>query len=135
MLQPSVINYDKKDVDQLAKAVMVMRNCSFSHNKATDSAGALLTCGRDDYGYGFLGHGEGVTPLAVPTPVPSLQGVKIRSVAVGDHHTLALGQGGVYSFGPGRFGRLGRCYYTRYGWRCLGRRGSSEGRSLNGQRQ
>ena len=70
-----------------------------------DAAGALLTCGaadpdNDGAAPGVLGHGEGVTRLAVPTPVPSLQSVRIRSVSAGMFHTLAVSDAGAaFSFG------------------------------------
>ena len=78
------------------------------HSAFVDAGGQLLTCGRDDAGWGVLGQGEGVQESAVPRAVAGLGGVRIRTVAAGSHHTLACSDEGVaYSFGYGGQGRLG----------------------------
>jgi alpha-tubulin suppressor-like RCC1 family protein len=71
------------------------RNRSFF----VDANGALLTCGREEEGeVGLLGLREGTsqTPFtaAVPTPVPSMAGVRVRAVACHDHCNLALSEAG-----------------------------------------
>ena len=44
----------------------------------------------------------------MPTPVPSLQGIRLRSVSASDFHSLALSdQGVVFSFGSSGEGALG----------------------------
>lgn len=78
-----------------------------THAVFVDSSGCLLTSGFDIEEAGVLGHGSGVTRLEVPTAVPALMGVCIRSISVGDYHTLALTQAGaVFSFGAGDYGKV-----------------------------
>ena len=46
--------------------------------------------------------------LLVPTPVPSLAGVRVSSVAAAEYHSLVLTEAGAtLSFGSGDLGRLG----------------------------
>jgi len=76
----------------------------------------LLTCGTENSGAGelLLGQdwGADVDPdelhaIGSPTPVPSMQGIRIVSV-VASWHCLALSaEGEVYSWGDGRHGSLG----------------------------
>ena len=78
--------------------------------------GQLNTCGTEtadvEDALGLLGHGIGETRLpmrlAHPTPVPSLQDVRVRSVSASERHTLVLSAAGaVFSFGVGYYGQLG----------------------------
>jgi len=79
-----------------------------------DTAGRLLTCGRD---LDSTGLGHALDPAAdptlcreigPPTPVPSMQGRRIVSVATSNGHCLALSiEGDVYSWGGGSYGALG----------------------------
>ena len=79
-----------------------------THSAFVDAGGQLLTCGTDGGGACVLGQGEGVEESAVPRAVVGLGDVRMRTVAVGDHHTLACSdEGVVYSFGLGDEGRLG----------------------------
>ena len=85
-----------------------MASIGSSHSVFVDAGGNLLTCGIDPVGEGYLGQGEGVEESAVPRAVVGLGDVRMRTVAVGDHHTLACSdEGVVYSFGFGQEGRLG----------------------------
>ena len=79
------------------------------HSVFIDTHGQLLTCGTaHDSFTGILGHGPSLMTLAVPTPVPSLVGVRVASISAGSSHSLVLNEAGeVLSFGIGRFGRLG----------------------------
>jgi len=83
-----------------------------------DAEGRLLTCGSENTqegGQHLLGHGWGadVDPdelrsIGPPTLVPSMQGMRIVSVAASDWHCLALSrEGEVYSWGDGIDGSLG----------------------------
>jgi len=77
----------------------------------------LLTCGTENSGAGelLLGHdwGADIDPnelraIGSPTPVPSMQGIRIVSVATSCEHCLALSaEGEVYSWGDGTNGSLG----------------------------
>ena len=78
--------------------------------------GQLLTCGKDiDSSDLWAGasHGQasvlgGHVASLVPSVVAGLDGVRIHTVAAGDHHTLACSRAGaVYSFGTGMWGKLG----------------------------
>jgi E3 ubiquitin-protein ligase HERC1 len=69
-----------------------------------DSKGRLLACG---YG-AALGHGGATAIFSEPTPVAAITGVRVRSVAAGCNHSLALGwDGRVYSWGLNDRGQLG----------------------------
>jgi len=86
-----------------------------------DTEGRLLTCGIENVQQPnthpslLLGHdwGPDVNPdeprcIGPPTPVPSMQGRRIVSVAAGGWHCLALSrEGEVYSWGDGAYGSLG----------------------------
>jgi len=84
------------------------------HSMFVDTRGRLLTCGRDGRARVFLGHFLD-DPSAIcrnqmgpPTPVLSMQGRRIVSVASSDKCCLALSADGeVYSWGDGAFGSLG----------------------------
>jgi hypothetical protein len=74
------------------------------HSLFLDVAGRLLTCGRG----AAAGHGDADAIYSNPTPVTALAGVRVRSVAVGSRHSLALGwDGRVYSWGNNFCGELG----------------------------
>jgi len=87
----------------------------FDHSMFVDKGGRLLTCGSDHCIMPLLGHA--VDPAAdpsirrdigPPTPVPSMQGRRMVSVATGNYHCLALSaEGEVYSWGSGNFHALG----------------------------
>jgi alpha-tubulin suppressor-like RCC1 family protein len=70
-----------------------------------DANGALLACGREDEGgVGLLGVRGGDSQTAfeavVPTPVPSMAGVRIRAVSCHDDCNLALSEAGqVFAWG------------------------------------
>jgi len=87
--------------------------CGELHSAFIDAEGRLLTCGGvreedDPWNPAALGHGEGVTRLEVPTIIPALSGVRIRSVAASSDHTLAVAADGrAFSWGDGDNGRLG----------------------------
>jgi alpha-tubulin suppressor-like RCC1 family protein len=76
------------------------------HSFFWDAAGRLLACGKS------ATIGNGVAFLSSiyfdPTPVAALAGVRVRSVASGEDHCLALcSDGRVYSWGSNQFGQLG----------------------------
>ena len=94
------------------------------HSVFIDGEGRLSSCGNeavegeedeendedDEEEFpGLLGHGEGVTRLNTPTRLPSpLGGERAVSVSAGDAHSFAItGDGAVWSWGWGRFGKLG----------------------------
>jgi len=83
-----------------------------------DAEGRLLTCGSGDPQEGgqlLLGHGWGADDdpgesrsIGPPTLVPSMQDMRIVSVAASDWHCLALSsEGEVYTWGDGDGGALG----------------------------
>jgi len=85
------------------------------HSIFVDKGGRLLTCGRDLDSTRLLGHAldPAADPtlcreIGPPTPVPSMQGRHIVSVATSNEHCLALSvEGEVYSWGVGDGGALG----------------------------
>jgi alpha-tubulin suppressor-like RCC1 family protein len=76
-----------------------------SYGLFADAAGRLLACGA---GGETMGHGEGDREHFYPTPVAAMTGVRVRSVATGADHSLALGwDNRVYSWGYDAEGQLG----------------------------
>ena len=57
---------------------------------------------------GLLGHGESIERLETPRPVPALVGIRVRTVAAAEYHSVAVTAGGsALSWGYGGLGRLG----------------------------
>jgi alpha-tubulin suppressor-like RCC1 family protein len=76
------------------------------HSLFLDAAGRLLTCGTG----AAVGHGYGERDVSfcAPTPVAVMAEVRLRSVAAGTDHSLALGwDGRVFSWGRNHQGQLG----------------------------
>jgi alpha-tubulin suppressor-like RCC1 family protein len=74
------------------------------HSQFVDGAGRLLACGKG----AAAGHGDAEETIFLPTPVFAMAGVRMRSVAAGYHHSLALSMDGrVYSWGANKSGHLG----------------------------
>jgi len=75
------------------------------HSMALTSAGAVSTCGRNNFGQ--LGNGtttDSSTPVAVTLP----GGATATAIAASEYHSLALSSGGtVYAWGHNAFGQLG----------------------------
>jgi hypothetical protein len=70
-----------------------------------DPSGRLLPCGTG----ASVGHGDEDVVHVEPAPVASLSDVRVRSVAAGSYHSLALGwDGRVYSWGGNYVGQLGQ---------------------------
>jgi alpha-tubulin suppressor-like RCC1 family protein len=69
-----------------------------------DAAGRLLACGEG----AAVGHGDEAVKYSRPTPVIAMAGLRMRSVAAGACHSLALGwDGRVYPWGIHEQGQLG----------------------------
>jgi alpha-tubulin suppressor-like RCC1 family protein len=69
-----------------------------------DSGGRLLSCGEG----AAVGHGATEVKYFLPTLVTAMAGVRVRSVAAGKSHSLALTwEGRVYSWGGNENGQLG----------------------------
>ena len=75
-----------------------------AHTAVLTTCGRLFTFGCGECGQ--LGHGNTETQL-LPRTVEALAGVRVRSVAVGGNHTVAITDDGVYTFGNGDAGKLG----------------------------
>jgi hypothetical protein len=68
----------------------------WTHNRLVDAAGRLLSCGTG----AVVGHRNVEVNHSVPTPVAAMAGVRVRGVAAGRDHSLALAwDGRVYSWG------------------------------------
>jgi hypothetical protein len=65
------------------------------HTLFVDAAGQLLACGTG----AAVGHGDENAVFSVPTPVAAMAAVRVRSVAAGCWHSLALGWDGRCSHG------------------------------------
>jgi hypothetical protein len=76
----------------------------FEHSLFVDAAGRLLSCGARV----SAGHADSPGNTCDPTSVAAMAGVRVRSVAAGYEHSLALADDGrVYSWGQNRYGQLG----------------------------
>jgi hypothetical protein len=74
------------------------------HSICVDAEGRLLVCGKG----APVGHGQTGIVYPLPTPVIAIAGMRMRSVAAGIDHSLALGwDGRVYSWGNNRDAHLG----------------------------
>jgi hypothetical protein len=74
------------------------------HSLFVEAAGRLFSCGKD----AAVGHGDAGASYTLPTLVAAMAGVRVRSVAAGHHHSLALSwDGRVYSWGKNDHGELG----------------------------
>jgi hypothetical protein len=74
------------------------------HSLYVDASGRLLSCGKR----AAVGHGDAHRSHPNPIPVAAMAGVRVRSVAAGVWHSLALGwDGRVHSWGQNRHGQLG----------------------------
>jgi len=106
-----LLKRDRRDA-QIRQAPLAV---GYEHSIFVDKGGRLLTCGSDCGRAPVLGHA--VDPAAnlnvrreigPPTPVLSMQGRRIVSVATGQYHCLALSaESEVYSWGDGDDGSLG----------------------------
>lgn len=110
-----------------------------SHSLFISAAGELLSCGTEwdvdgNPTPGLLGHGElaeedvPASSVHVPTPIPALAGIRIRSVAAGVSLSLAVTEAGeCFSWGQGSMGQLG------HGWSFPGEpEGESVPRRIDG---
>ena len=75
------------------------------HTLLLGACGGVWSCGTG--GFGKLGHGERAS-LATPRRIGGLEQVRAVQVAAGGAYSLVLSAAGhVYSFGDGKYGRLG----------------------------
>jgi len=80
-------------------------SCGGLHILALTDAGEVLSFGQGNYGQ--LGHGN-QEDQREPKVVEALRGKHVNAIAAGSSHSLVLTREGlVYSFGRGKFGRLG----------------------------
>jgi hypothetical protein len=96
-----------------------------SHSLFISATGELLSCGTEwdvdgNPMPGLVGHGEIVeedvpaSSVHVPTPIPTLAGIRIRSIAAGVSLSLAVTEAGeVFSWGQGTMGQLGHGWSTQ----------------------
>uniref|UniRef100_A0A1D1Z6V7 Putative E3 ubiquitin-protein ligase HERC4 n=1 Tax=Anthurium amnicola TaxID=1678845 RepID=A0A1D1Z6V7_9ARAE len=85
---------------------IVSVTCGADHTTAYSESGLqLYSWGWGDFGR--LGHGNS-SDVFTPQPVKALQGIKIKQIACGDSHCLAVTMdGGVQSWGRNQNGQLG----------------------------
>jgi len=92
-----------KKIAELEGETVISLSCGQAHSACVTADGRVWTWGRTEDNR--LGHGDDVGELnfqAVPTPVDALSaaGVKAKSVACGEAHTLVVTESGeVFSFG------------------------------------
>jgi alpha-tubulin suppressor-like RCC1 family protein len=74
------------------------------HSLFVDGGGRLLACGRG----AAVGHGDLNAVVSTPAPVAIMAGIRVRSVAAGSTHSLAVSwDGRVYSWGDNSCAKLG----------------------------
>jgi len=96
---------EPRRVEALAHEVVVAMSAGNLHSLAVAQTGAVYSWGGGLFG--ALGHG-GEAAEEAPRRIESLTGSPVASVALSDHHSLALTSAGqVYSWGNGASGRLG----------------------------
>lgn len=94
------------EVKALSGVVLIAGTCGSAHNIVVDSDHRCYTWGKCHYGQ--LGHGEIDQNELVPRPVAALNDVKVKNVAAGDSHVLAITTTGqLYTWGVGFYGCLG----------------------------
>jgi hypothetical protein len=77
------------------------------HSLFVDAGGRLLACGKGEAVSHARGDGAS-TKYTIPAPVAAMAAVRVRSVAAGSHHGLALvWDGRVHSWGQNTIGCLG----------------------------
>jgi hypothetical protein len=75
-----------------------------NHSLFVDASGRLLACGTE----AAVGHNDMNIFLFNPIPVAAMAGIRVRSVAAGPQHSLALSSDDrVYSWGLNPWGELG----------------------------
>ena len=84
----------------------------FSHSLFLTRPGLVLACGADNcgqLGLGDRGGAGGGGDMHSPTVLGELSSVPCAAIGAGNYHSCALARddGGVYTWGEGRYGRLG----------------------------
>ena len=98
-----IFSYQTPTVVQTDRVKCV--SCGGLHILALTDAGEVLSFGQGNYGQ--LGHGDQLDQRD-PKVVEALRGKHVNAIAAGNLHSLVLTREGlVYSFGRGKFGRLG----------------------------
>ena len=100
LLQPMVIT-------ALLGLRIVHVAAGFNHSMLRSRPGGILTCGGGDLGQ--CGNGETAAVNAPPGSVSGLDATPASAIACGNFHSVALSRedGTVYTWGEGRYGRLG----------------------------
>ena len=100
LLQPMVIT-------ALLGLRIVHVAAGFNHSMLRSRPGGILTCGGGDLGQ--CGNGETAAVNAPPGSVSGLDATPASAIACGNFHSVALSRedGMVYTWGEGRYGRLG----------------------------
>jgi len=77
------------------------------HNLLVTNTGKVISFGQNDYGQ--CGHEDVTNPVKVPTVIKALaqMDTDIKFVATGTCHSIAASSHHVYTFGSGKYGRLG----------------------------
>lgn len=82
-------------------------SCGAGHTVAITKKGKCYSWG--DGSHGQLGHGTRVQEVSCPKQIDSLSSARVTGVSCGDSHTaVATDNGKIYTFGDGRYGKLGQ---------------------------
>jgi len=93
-------------VEALQGKVVIALACGSRHTLALTSQGEVYSWG--DHENGVTGHGMSESHQYVPRLVGALRGYNVVSLgACGFHSGVVTAEGEVYTFGQGKFGRLG----------------------------
>jgi alpha-tubulin suppressor-like RCC1 family protein len=105
-LRRATLGHPNVDMELLPKQVEALRGVQMGSIAAGGDRSYAMSCTGELWAWGVaengvppLGHGEQRNCL-LPKRIASLQGIKVRSVAANENHTLALAEdGGVYAWG------------------------------------
>ncbi|CAD5210158.1 unnamed protein product [Bursaphelenchus xylophilus] len=79
--------------------------CGGRHTSILTIEGRVFCFGANNFGQ--LGVSRKCRALSVPSPVLDLLGTKVKSIACGSSHTMAMTSKGLFSFGYNDYGQLG----------------------------
>ena len=100
-------------IEALAGEHLCAAACGYSHSLVLREDGAVFSFGQGQDGR--LGHGNDENVLR-PQQIEALRGVRVCAVAAGGVHSLVLSEeGAAFSFGQGKYGRLGHGDQANWG--------------------
>ena len=101
-------NYTPKRVDELDSQIIVDVACGRTTTTVIDSTGAIYTFGCNCKNGNTTGHGIFPQTVTTPTILADLSTKKVNAVSSALHHSACITAAGeVYTWGHGKYGKLG----------------------------